>query len=87
MLICDPYDDHGHFSRFIRPGARSILCGCTGTKLIATAFINTDGGVAVVLFNEQDEAVDYALKIGSQQAEGTIDPHAITTLLIGPAET
>ncbi|MGD0260196.1 MAG: glycoside hydrolase family 30 protein [Verrucomicrobiota bacterium] len=41
----------GQFSRFIRPGAKRIACTSSSDDLIATAALNPDGTVAVVVCN------------------------------------
>ncbi len=49
-----PHYVFGHFSRFIKPGARRIACTSTSDTFVATAAINTDGRIAVVLHNLAD---------------------------------
>ncbi|MGZ3975692.1 MAG: glycoside hydrolase family 30 protein, partial [Flavisolibacter sp.] len=51
----------GHFSKFIRPGAKRINASSNRTELITTAFKNTDGSIAVVVMNEGDKKIDYQL--------------------------
>jgi glucosylceramidase len=46
-----PYYYFGHFSRFIRPGAKRIACTSNSDDFLATAFVNPDGKVAVVVLN------------------------------------
>jgi glucosylceramidase len=46
-----PFYYFGHFSRYIRPGARRIACTSSSDDFLATAFVNVDGKVAVVLLN------------------------------------
>jgi glucosylceramidase len=41
----------GQFSRFIRPGAKRIACTSSSDDFIATAALNPDGTVAVVVCN------------------------------------
>lgn len=77
----------GHFSRFIKPGARRVLCGNTGTELLSTAFRNTDGTIAVVVLNEQDYPIRYALRIGKFQTQALIEEHSIVTLVLDEDET
>jgi glucosylceramidase len=36
----------GHFARFVRPGARRVLCAATRQDLEASAFVNPDGSTA-----------------------------------------
>ncbi len=49
-----PHYVFGHFSRFIRPGAKRLPCTSNSDDFIATAFINPDGKIAVVILNLKD---------------------------------
>jgi glucosylceramidase len=46
-----PHYVFGQFSRFIRPGAKRIACTSNSDDFIATAALNTDGKIAVVVNN------------------------------------
>jgi glucosylceramidase len=46
-----PHYVFGHFSRFIRLGAKRIPCTSNSDDFIATAFLNTDGKIAVEILN------------------------------------
>ncbi|MBN1360491.1 MAG: glycoside hydrolase family 30 protein [Sedimentisphaerales bacterium] len=46
-----PHYYFGHFSRFIKPGAKRIACTSNSDDFLATAFVNPDGEVAVVVLN------------------------------------
>ena len=50
-----------HFSRFIRPGAHRVLVTRCADDIEATAAINTDGSLAVVLLNRQGQAAKHTL--------------------------
>lgn len=71
----------GHFSKYIRPGARRIACSKYTDKLETIAFLNTDGTIAVVVMNRTDAALLYVLRYKDQLAETEIPAHAIQTLL------
>jgi glucosylceramidase len=49
-----PHYVFGQFTRFIKPGARRIACTSNHDDFIATAFINPNGKIAVVLNNTAD---------------------------------
>lgn len=72
----------GHFSKFIRPGARRIISSSSRAQLMTTAFINTDGTVAVVVMNNTDEEISYRLYIGSKAAVVKALPHSVCTCMI-----
>ncbi|MBN2414566.1 glycoside hydrolase family 30 protein [bacterium] len=71
----------GHFSKFIRPGARRVSTAPSRSHLLATSFLNTDGSLATVVMNRSDEAIRYMLTVEERQAVFTIQPHAIQTLV------
>jgi glucosylceramidase len=72
----------GHFSKFIRPGAKRIISSASLGKLITTAFLNTDGKIAVVVMNQSNEKIPYRLWLKGQAAEITSLPHSIQTLVV-----
>jgi glucosylceramidase len=72
----------GHFSKFIRPGARRIACSSTRDELMATAFINPDHSVAVVILNKTGEPYDFNLLVDKKTGKLTIPAHAILTCII-----
>jgi len=82
LIYTNSYYYIGHFSKFIRPGAKRIISSASRSQLLTTAFINTDGKVAVVVMNQSNLKITYNLCIGYQAAEVTILPHAIQTLVL-----
>lgn len=72
----------GHFSKFIRPGAKRIISSASRGQLITTAFVNTDGKIAVVVMNQSDVKIPYRIWMAGQAAEITSLPHSIQTLVI-----
>src|SRR5580765_3430791 len=71
----------GHFSKFVRPGARRIASSPSRSALLSTAFINVDGKVAVVVMNPTDQQVTYYLWLAGDAAEVNSLPHSIQTLV------
>ena len=71
-----------HFSRFIRPGARRIACSSNSDDLLATAFVNPDGRIAVVVFNGTDSATEFKTWIDGTGCSTTSPPHSIMTLVV-----
>ncbi|MCU0564608.1 MAG: hypothetical protein MUE48_11815 [Desulfobacterales bacterium] len=82
LLYQSSYYYIGHFSRFIRPGARRVGCAKTLDALEATAFLNTDGTVAVVILNRSEQPFELLLKIGGLQAATDVPAHGIKTFLL-----
>jgi len=71
----------GHFSKFVRPGARRIASSPTRSALLSTAFVNPEGKVSVVVMNSGDQQVDYYLWVDGSAAEVVSLPHSIQTLV------
>jgi len=71
----------GHFSKFVRPGAKRIASSPSRSPLLSTAFMNTDGKVAVVVMNKSDQKIFYYLWLDGQAAEVNSLPHSIQTLV------
>jgi glucosylceramidase len=71
----------GHFSKFVRPGARRIACSPSRSALLSTAFINPDGKISVVVMNKGDQNVPYYLWVGGKAVEVNSLPHSIQTLV------
>ena len=72
----------GHFSKFIRPGAKRIISSSSRGQLLTTAFLNTDGKIAVIVMNQSNEKISYRLWLSGQAAETTSLPHSIQTLIL-----
>jgi len=81
VLYQSSYYYIGHFSKFIRPGAKRILCAPTLDALESTAFRNNDGRIAVVVMNRSDDAIPFTLKYKGSAAVTEALPHSITTYL------
>jgi glucosylceramidase len=82
LIYTNSYYYIGHFSKFIRPGAKRITSAASRSQLMTTAFINEDGKVAVIVMNQSKLKIIYNLCIGTNAAEVTILPHSIQTLVL-----
>lgn len=71
----------GHFSKFIRPGARRIASSPSRSALQSTAFLGADGKVSVVVMNRGEKEVSYFLWVGGRAAEVKSLPRSIQTLV------
>jgi glucosylceramidase len=72
----------GHFSKYIRPGAKRIGFSKYTDKLETTAFRNPDGTIAVIVMNRTEQELPFILRFHDELAENMIPAHAIQTLLI-----
>jgi len=71
----------GHFSKFIRPGARRIVCSSNSDDLLATAFLNPDGKIATVVMNQTDKASEFYTWIDGKAVKTNSPAHSIVTLV------
>jgi glucosylceramidase len=82
LLYTNAYYYIGHFSKFVRPGARRIATTSSRDVLQTTAFLNPDGKVAVVVLNTTDKEQPFQLWIRGQAAQTTSRPHSIMTMVV-----
>lgn len=82
LIYTNSYYYMGHFSKFIKPGAKRIASVASRDKLLTTAYMNPDGKIAVVVMNRTDEKIDYSLWIKGKAAKTTAEPHSIATLMV-----
>jgi len=81
LIYTNAYYYIGHFSKFVRPGAKRISAAPSRSPLQTTAFINKDGKIAVIVMNQTDQKIDYNLWIAGNAAQVTSLPHSIATLV------
>lgn len=81
LLFQSSYYAIGHFARFIRPGARRVLCATSDDGVEATAYTNPDGSLATVVFNPGDEPKDLHLDFCGEGASTNLPAHSIATFV------
>lgn len=72
----------GHFSKFIRPGARRIVSSSTLDELSTTAFLNEDGSIAVVVLNQTEKSQPFLLWLDGRAAKCESPAHSILSLVV-----
>jgi glucosylceramidase len=75
-----PYWYIGHFSKFVKPGARRIAVSSNDDALLATGFRNRDGRVAVVVMNGTETAKDVAVWVEGRAAKVASPARSILTV-------
>ena len=81
-LIYSPtYYMFGHFSKFIRPGAKRIACTSSSDYFIAAAFKNTNGKIVVNVLNLSDADRDFQIWVDGKIARYSSPVHAIVTMM------
>lgn len=71
-----------HFSHFIKENAVRIGCSRYSGKFEATAFLNEENSIAVVILNQTKEELPVYIRIGDEYAPVLIKPEAIFTGVI-----
>ena len=81
LIYTNSYFYIGHFSKFVRPGAKRIACSSSRSRLLSAGFITPDGKVSVVVMNLSDQRISYYLWLGGNAAEVSSLPRSIQTLV------
>ncbi len=81
LIYTNAYYYIGHFSKFIRPGAKRITSSASRSPLLTTAFRNQDGSYAVVVMNTSEKPMPFYLWVNGKAAETKALPHSIMTLV------
>ena len=71
----------GHFSRFVKKGARRLAVSKFSEELEIAAFENPDGTVAAIILNRTDHDVWFALSDGKNSNYITLPAHSIMTVV------
>ena len=72
----------GHFSKFIKPGAKRIGFSKFTSNMEVTAFKNPDESVVVVLLNRNEKNEEFNLHFNGEIFHDNLDGHAILTFVI-----
>ena len=81
VVMTPSYYYIGHFSKFIKPGAKRISTVSSRSHLLSTSFMNEDGSIATVVMNETDHDINYKMYIGMKGFEQHISAHSIQTIV------
>lgn len=82
LIYTNSYYYIGHFSKFVKSGAKRISCSSNRDRLQSTAFVNPDGKTVVVVLNTSDEKLPFKLCISGKAAPLISLPHSIMTVII-----
>ena len=80
--IHDSYFYIGHFSKYVKKGAKRIGSSCFSSDLETVSFKNPDGSVVSVVLNATDKDQNFAFKIAGKIVEARAEAHSIATYLI-----
>lgn len=82
LTINNSYYYLGHFSKFIRPGARRIISSSTKDEFEVTAFLNIDNTIAIVVMNRSDNDIEFALRFYGKAGKTRSLAHSIITYVL-----
>ncbi len=72
----------GHFSKFIRPGAKRIISSSDDDRFLTTAFVNPDGTIAVVVMNRTNDDIPFKLWMKKKATPLNSPAHSIETIVL-----
>jgi len=81
LIYTPSYYYIGHFSKFIRPGAKRVSTSPSRTHLLSTSFLNEDGKMVTIVMNHTDKPINYKLYVNEVAAELKIPARAMQTLV------
>jgi len=82
VILNPPHYAFGHFSKFIKPGAKRIACTSSSDDIITTAFINPDGQIAVVLHSLVTHGQIFQIWVQGRVLKLGCPPEGIMTVLL-----
>ena len=82
IIYTNAYYYMGHFSKYIRPGAKRIASSASRSQLQTTAFKNIDNSIVVVVMNTGDQKIPYYLWLNGKIAATECLPHSINTIIV-----
>ena len=72
----------GHFSKFIRPGAKRISSASSSNDLLTTAFENEDGSIVIIVMNTSNKEINYSVTLQLKTAQVKTLPHSIQSIVL-----
>ncbi len=81
LIYTPTYYYIGHFSKFIKPGAKRVSTTSSRSTLESTSFINENGKLVSVVMNKGEEKIEYKLIIENREVAMVIPAHSIQTLV------
>ena len=81
LVYTNAYYYIGHFSKFVRPGAKRIVSSSNRDLLETTAFQNTDGTIAVIVMNNSSQKLPFILWLNGKAVKTESLPHSMVTMV------
>lgn len=81
VYIHDSYYYIGHFSKYVKKGAKRIGSSKWTQELDTVSFKNPDGSIVSVVLNMTDKDVPACFYMNGEAVETTMQPHSIATFI------
>lgn len=81
LIFTPSYYYIGHFSKFLKPGAKRVSTTTSRSLIMSTSFLNTDGKMVTIVMNSTDKQINYKLFVGNMAVDQEILPHSMQTLI------
>ena len=72
----------GHFSKFVKRGAKNILTSCWTDRLDVIGFKNPDGSLPLVFTNRTGDDMEFFLRIEDHVTQVQVKAHTILTMVV-----
>lgn len=81
LIVTPIYYYIGHFSKFVKRGAKRIATTKHSRELYTCAFVNPDGEKVCIIINTSDNEVYATLRYNGGCTENIMKPHSVATIL------
>jgi glucosylceramidase len=71
----------GHFARFVKPGARRVLCASSHPALEAASFLNPDRSIALIVMNRTERPFHFDIRTGDARSVAYLPARSIATFV------
>jgi glucosylceramidase len=82
LMVKLSYDYIGHFSKYIKPGAKRIGLSKYTSELEVTAFKNPEGSLVLVALNRTDKKLPVVIRMNGELIEFELPESSIATALL-----
>jgi glucosylceramidase len=82
LMVKLSYDYIGHFSKYIKPGAKRIGLSKYTSELEVTAFKNPEGSLVLVALNRTDRKLPIVIRVNGELIEFELPESSIATALL-----
>ena len=84
IYVHDSYYYIGHFSKYVKSGAKRIGSSKWGTEIETVSFKNPDGSIVSIVLNSADNDLEFAFRLGDTFVKCLSEAHSIATYIFNP---